>query len=295
MQIGDWAVTNGMSDAFRELRDRGLAENLAEFDAFGFTVIQPEQLGTPELFERMRAAVLRVLADRTGVEHSLDGVVERGYYEAAPVWDNQLILYYLLVEEACFRDAICHPVLKPLLHMVLGPRIHCSSVASFVKSKGDAYGPTLLLHTDAGSFPEPLPGPGTYSHVVNTNFILTEYTAENGPLCVVPGSHRWCRHPKPGEGVEAVIPVEAPVGSVILFHGNLWHGGLPKLTDGLRLSVNCYFAQPYASTQEDYRGAFSPEILAEHGSWFAQLVRENDPMGWKSEGPGAAKFASLRL
>ncbi len=71
-----------------------------------------------------------------------------------------------------------------------------------------------------------------------------DYTKENGAFCIVPGSHKLCRHPKPGEGVEDAIPVEAPAGSAIVFHGNVWHGAFPRLTPGIRLSVNTYYCGP---------------------------------------------------
>ena len=293
MKIGTWGSTFGRDEVFRQLRELGLIEQLAEFDTFGFTVIPPEKIGRPDLFERMRERVLEIAGERTGIPHTLDGRVQLGKLKAQPQSPNQFVLYYLLAEDAAFREAVAHPVVRLFLQTVLGTAFHVSSCAAFVKSKGDSYGDGLGLHADAGDFPEPLPGPGTYSHGCNTNWLLTDYTAENGPLCVVPGSHRWCRLPRGGEGIDQAIPVEGRTGSVVVFHGNLWHGGLPKQTDGLRLSVNAFYTRPYAATQENYRGKFSPEVLATHGEWFARLVREYDSMGWES-GDGPTQFEQLR-
>jgi ectoine hydroxylase-related dioxygenase (phytanoyl-CoA dioxygenase family) len=291
VRIDDWPSTYGRDQIYRELKELGLVENLAEFDTFGFTVIPPEKVGMQEEFSRMRERVLELAGERTGVEHSIDGEVQIGKLRSIPQSPNQFVLYYLLTEDAAFRTAVTNPVVRLFLHTVLGSRFHLSSCTAFVKSKGDAYGPGLGLHADVGDFPEPLPGPGTYSHGCNTNWLLTDYLAEHGPLCVVPGSHRWCRLPRDGEGIADVVPVEGRAGSVIVFHGNLWHGGLPRQTDGLRLSVNAFFARPYAMTQENYRGRFSPEVLETHGEWFAQLVGERSALGWEDgTGPDPDKY-----
>ena len=46
--------------------------------------------------------------------------------------------------------------------------------------------------------------------------------------------------PSPGDGVEDAVPVEAAAGSLIVWHGNTWHGAYPKETDGLRMNVTTY-------------------------------------------------------
>ena len=79
--------------------------------------------------------------------------------------------------------------------------------------------------------------PAVGLHKRNTNWLLTDYTKDNGALCIVPGSHKLCRHPKQGEGVEDAVPVEAPAGSVCVIHGNLWHGAFPRINPGLRITI----------------------------------------------------------
>jgi len=289
VEIGEWPSTGERAAAYRQVRDLGLEAPLAEFDTFGFTVLTPEQLRCPAVFDEMREEVLRIAAERTGVTHTLDGAVDYGAMKRARNWQNQFILYYLLVEHTAFRTAACHPAIRALLTLVMTPGYQLYSVVSHVKSKGDSYGPTLGIHADAGGFPDPLPGPGTYAHVCNTNWLLTDYTRENGALAVVPGSHRRCRQPLPGEGVDEIVPVEASAGSVILFHGNLWHGAVPKKSDGLRLSVNVSYVNSYAKPEEDYSGIFSPEHLAASGGYLAQLVGENDQMSRRdSAGPDSS-------
>jgi hypothetical protein len=52
MEIGDWRATRDLNDLYREIRGLGLEANVAELEAFGFTVI--ENALTPELTDRLR-------------------------------------------------------------------------------------------------------------------------------------------------------------------------------------------------------------------------------------------------
>ena len=282
MQIGNWSAARGYAENYRKIREHGLEEKLGEFNVRGYTVIPREALGAPDLLPRMRDAVLRIASERSGVPHSLDGDAVRGKYDPEPRTANQFLLYYLIPEDPVFQEAASNPVVLALLRHVLGAHMRLSSCAAFVKSKGDAYGPNLGLHVDAAKFPEPLPAPWVYTHVTNTNWVLTDYTEENGPLAVIPGSHRWGRHPRVGECTDLAVGVEAPAGSVILFHGYIWHGGLPKTTPGLRLSVNNYYTRAYGSTQELYKGQLSDEILENNSPEFSLLVGARErAWGWK--------------
>ena len=117
-------------------------------------------------------------------------------------------------------------------------------------------------------------------HTFNTNWILTDYTKDNGAFCIVPGSHKLCRHPKPGEGIEDAVPIEAEAGSVLVFHGNVWHGAFPRINSGLRLSVNAYYCGRHFRAQEDFHGRISEEMLARNNARFRALVNYDDPWGF---------------
>jgi ectoine hydroxylase-related dioxygenase (phytanoyl-CoA dioxygenase family) len=86
--------------------------------------------------------------------------------------------------------------------------------------------------------------------------------------------------PAPGEGVGDAIPVEAPAGSVIVFHGNVWHGAFPKSTAGLRLSVNAFYCAPQYRTQETFRHLVNPAMLERNPARLRSLVGFDDPWGF---------------
>ena len=64
MEIGDWKATRGLNEAYRAIRTIGLETNLAELDAFGFTVI--EGAASAELVERLKRAISSEVERKTG-------------------------------------------------------------------------------------------------------------------------------------------------------------------------------------------------------------------------------------
>ena len=125
-----------------------------------------------------------------------------------------------------------HPMTLPLIEYYLGVDCQLSTFTSYIKWQDPVgYGPTLQLHENTGLYRGPvLSAVGLRKR--NTNWLLTDYTKDNGALRIVPGSHKLCRHPKQGEGVEDAVPVEAPAGSVCVIHGNLWHSAFPRINPG---------------------------------------------------------------
>ncbi len=283
MKVASWAEaatrSSTISPAYRTIRERGLEKNLEELEAYGLTVLTPEQIGEPRVVERARQAVLRIAEQRTGVRHDVE-TGRHGKLESAGSTGCQYLLFAFLEEDPVFEEMIQHPMTLPLVEYYLGEQCQVSSMTSFIKWADDVgYGPGLGLHDDSGLYRAgPLPA---NPHVFNTNWILTDYDLDNGAFCIVPGSHKLCRHPKPGEGVEDAVPVEAPAGSVLVFHGNVWHGAFPRKTPGLRLSVNAYYCGPHYRTQENFQGRISDEMLARNGDRFRELVGYDDVWGFQ--------------
>ena len=57
MDIGDWHSTRDLNGLYREIRSLGLETNLAELDAFGFTVVA--NVLSKDLTQRLLGATLR--------------------------------------------------------------------------------------------------------------------------------------------------------------------------------------------------------------------------------------------
>ena len=274
----------------RAISELGLEGNVVDLDTHGYTVVPPEKVATPDFVDRIRATVLRVVEERTGEPHALERNGNAGKYEGQPQLDNQFLLYYLLFADQIFEEWLENDTLQALVTYVMRDRAQLSSLTSFVKWKGVGYGPGLGLHSDSPPSPEGLL-PATHDNVCNGTLLLTEYSLDDGAIAMVPGSHRFGRVPLPGEGVEDAVPIEAPVGSLVFWHGNTWHGAFPKKTDGLRLNLTSYFCNRHLKTQERYQGSVPPEMIARHGARFARLLGADDPYGWDDRGPDFASAA----
>ena len=138
--------------------------------------------------------------------------------------------------------------------------------------------------------PPPLP---FFGNVCNLSWILTDYTKEKGTFFIVPGSHRWCRHPTlvdqpkfmggPNDD-ELGIPVVAKPGSLFVFHGNTWHGTYPKKDADVRVHVVTALCRNYINPAENY-GDISDDMVTRHGPEFARLIGRTAWQGYGSEGP----------
>ena len=288
-------VRNALDPAFAPIRELGLEPYVAELEHYGYTIIPPERVAPPEFVERMRAAVLRVARERTGVEHALEKNGDVGAYETYPVQPDRYPLYYMLFEDEIFEEWLENPVLAAVIDYILRGEAHLSSLLSFVKWRDEDAKPgdaATFLHSDAPGSPDGVL-PATHSLVCNAALCLTDYTLEDGCIAMVPGSHRLCRVPGPGEGEGRAVPVEGPAGSLIAWLGNTWHGAFPKLTDGLRLNVTSYHCHPALKTQERYGSAVPPEMLKRRGARFRRLMGVDDPMGWRENGPDGELFLKL--
>ncbi len=288
MEIGNWSATPDLNRLYREIRELGLETQLAELEAFGFTIIE-DALDT-DLRVRIRDAVLRVAERR--YERSLD-------LEAESEYQRYDVLPWLLFEDPVFEEAVLNPRPLALVTYLMGESCLLSSVNSHLKGPG---APPLPLHADNGNgVPAPFPH---YDQVCNFNYALTDYSEAGGCFAIVPGSHRLARHPvrgessltEPGRNPEA-IPLEVPAGSAILYRGNTWHGSFPRSDDGIRVNLTVYFCRRFLEPQEDHRRNIPAELLDRHGahSRLARLLGIDVAYGWTDEGPDRAKFGkSLR-
>jgi ectoine hydroxylase-related dioxygenase (phytanoyl-CoA dioxygenase family) len=92
----------------------------------------------------------------------------------------------------------------------------------------------------------------------NSSWLLTDFTRSNGATRVVPGSHRWGRSPDedmddPRAAHPAEEYLEAPAGSLVVFHGYLWHSGTENTTELTRRAIFSVFSQRERPRQNDQR------------------------------------------
>lgn len=96
--------------------------------------------------------------------------------------------------------------------------------------------------------------------VCNSIWLLDDFTKENGPTRIVPGTHKSTQLPDevledPFASHPDEIKIIAPAGSVFIFNSHVWHGGTQNLTDKDRRSIHSYFCaadQPQQIDQKRY-------------------------------------------
>jgi len=153
-------------------------------------------------------------------------------------------IYNLLARGKVFESVPVHDSVLPVVERVLDRGCLVSSVSSIAIDPGEAAQP---LHADDQVIPLPRPH---VPIVCNTMWAVTDFTAENGATRLVPGSHRRDRAPEFGEPVET-IAAEMRRGSVLVFHGSLWHGGGANTTAERRVGLAMNYCAGWMRQQEN--------------------------------------------
>ena len=285
-QDGEWSATPELNRIYREIRELGLESNLAELEAFGFTVI--ENALSPSLTETLRDSIVRISEKRLGKSLDIQKETDHNSFDFIP---------YLLFQGEEFEQALLTRNPLALMTYLMGESCWVSSTGSHLKGPGET---GLVLHSDNGNGQVP-PFPA-FSQVANCNYALTDYSKDDGALAMVPGSHRLARPPQShemsvseGSCYKHAIPVEVPAGSAVIWHGNTWHGSFPRKNPGLRINYSTYFCRQYIAPQEVYYNNIPDGFLQRHGadSRMAQLIGLNRYNGWQEEGPDMGKMRVL--
>ena len=155
-----------------------------------------------------------------------------------------LRVYNLLVHGELWQRVPLHDAVLPVVEGVLDRGCLISSLSSIAILPGETAQP---IHADDQLIPIPKPHPPT---VCNTMWALTDFTDANGATRLVPGSHLAPDNPMYGGEYETVA-AEMPKGSVLVWHGSLWHGGGANRTDERRVGIAMNYCAGYIRQQEN--------------------------------------------
>ena len=174
-------------------------------------------------------------------------------------------IYNLLVHGARFEAIPVHPRVLPIVEGVLDAGCLVSSLSSIAIHPGETAQP---IHADDQLLPLPKPHVAT---VCNTMWALTDFTEENGATRIVPGSHRADHSPAYGSEHPS-ISAEMARGSVLVWHGSLWHGGGANASDAVRVGIAMNYCAGWVRQQENQQLGIPREIARGFSPRLRELV-----------------------
>jgi ectoine hydroxylase-related dioxygenase (phytanoyl-CoA dioxygenase family) len=207
-----------------------VARHVGRIDEQGYTIVE----------EAIEPALLDELTDALGrLETELGIVPADNDFEGR----QTVRIYNLLVHGPVFERVPIHERVLPVVEGVLDPGCLLSSLSSIAIGPDETAQP---IHADDQLIPIPKPHPPT---VCNTMWALTDFTEANGATRLVPGTHRE-QSPDYGRDYDS-IPAEMPRGSILIWHGSLWHGGGANTTGERRVGLACNYCAGYIRQQEN--------------------------------------------
>jgi len=240
---------------FVTLDDTTIAGHVAQIEADGYTIV--EDAIEPDLVERLRDTIRRL-------ERELD-VRPR---ETAAEGHATLRMYNLLAKDPVFQGMPVHPNVLPIAERLLDRGCLLSGMTAIDIGPGEHSQP---MHGDDIVMTRHLPPPHP-PMMVTSMWALTDFTAANGGTRFVPRSHLFpCTPESPDAPLDVdVCALEMRAGSVMVFHGSLWHAGGANVTAGeRRLGVNVQYCPGFVRQQQnaylgvprDVAATFSDRLL----------------------------------
>jgi hypothetical protein len=256
-----------LQQIWKDIKALDLIENVAELEAFGYTVVPPAKVAPPEFSARLRQSVLDVHERRTGHKVDLNSGSNGLDMPLSMSWN-------LLPEGRVFEEMLLNPTVCAMARYACGANVVLSELNGSIKNQ-DARR-THSLHIDTVGTPPPMP---SYAQVLNVTWALTDYSRDLGATSIVPCSHRFGRMPLPYEAdflsnnaPVTAVPIDAKAGSLVIWHGAAWHGAYPRSAPGVRVNAWAVFTRSYMRPIRDFRRECPPEILARNPPEFAQLL-----------------------
>jgi ectoine hydroxylase-related dioxygenase (phytanoyl-CoA dioxygenase family) len=218
----------------------------------GYTIVQGAI--EPELVDALADDLRRL-------ERELAIRPARNVFEGA----QTLRIYNLLVHGPLYERIPVHASVLPVVERVLDPGCLVSSLSSIAILPGEIAQP---IHADDQLIPIPKPH---VPLVCNSMWAITDFTEENGATRIIPGSHLRDTSPAFGSPYES-IPAEMPRGSVMIYHGSLWHGGGANRSGERRVGIAMNYCAGYLRQQENQQLGIPRSIARRFSPRLRELV-----------------------
>jgi len=182
----------------------------------------------------------------------------------------------LVDKGAIFRRAIVLPRMLEAVRQVLGPEIKLSSLNARSADPHTEVGQPL--HVDMGAIPD---NRGYW--VCNTVWMLDDFTLENGPTRMVPGSHKWKQRPQdvvadPLAPHPDEIMLTGKAGTIAVMNAHLWHGGTANRTSKPRLAMHAFYCRRDKPQQQYQKKLLGEELQASLTPELREILALDDPL-----------------
>ncbi|UVI29546.1 phytanoyl-CoA dioxygenase family protein [Paenibacillus spongiae] len=189
------------------------------------------------------------------LRHALEGVMSR---------KQAMFTHQLLEEDEVFSMLLDNDPILTRIKAIMGNCIQLHSATARVTVPGD---PDQDWHRD---HPWPIDSDstpyGANLSQINCGYYLDELTNENGPIVIVPGSHRVSFRPPVGHPIfPDEMSVLAKPGQAVLFDGSLFHRGSANRSDGSRRACLFCYQNAWVKSRETFTGPMIRK-LRENGS-----------------------------
>jgi len=171
----------------------------------------------------------------------------------------------LINKDPLFDICFLHPRALAGVAEVMGDDFGLSSITARAAQPGQG---AQVLHVDSQA--------GVSANVL---WVVSDFTAENGPTRLVPGSHLSGTDPRvvladPSASHPEEVLLIAPAGTMVIINGALWHGGTTNNSSLPRHLVSAFWT-PRGGYQSDSYRVLTKEVV-ERLSVAAQFVVDHE-------------------
>tara|TARA_B100000029_G_scaffold516824_1_gene635334 strand:- start:49822 stop:50574 length:753 start_codon:yes stop_codon:yes gene_type:complete len=225
---------------------------LFEINIFGYTLLR--NVLKESQVESLRKSLIRCAQDHGEVDYKNRG-------------GRSLLVRNLPTLDPIFFQIIDHPLVLPILERLLEKTLVLGSLSSRIVRPGDR---AQDLHSDIPQHMLNLASPV----MLNTVWMLNDFTPSIGGTRLVPGSHKsGLDAPPKGIKVPHVYQPEAKAGSVLIFNGQCWHGGGTNTSDSDRYALFSHYRKSMLLFQLDPHDEFPEEWFGLLSSRQKELLR----------------------
>lgn len=180
----------------------------------------------------------------------------------------------LVNKDDLFSQVIAYQAVLPYVRHVL----HDFKLSSLnVRSAEPLGGVRQPLHADMAAIPD-----DRGDWVCNVVWMLQDITQENGPLRVIPGTHR--RRQLPQDALDDPIAdhpdqilLTGTAGTLVVINAHLWHGGMENRSHLPRRAMHAFYCRRDKPQQQYQKALLSAELQNRLTPQLRELLAIDDP------------------